>query len=148
MELLELLIILVIAIVISAVLYFGFGRRGPYRSYWSFLLLLFLSGIAGRLWIIPAGPEMGGYAWMPLLFWISLIAFLLAATSPAKGTRVKGSDDDDGGDDLPIDPARAEIGRRVAEQEITPEGAAAALGVFFWIFLFLLLIAILTGSIM
>src|SRR5690606_850478 len=117
--------------------YFGLGRRGPYRSYWTFLLLLFLSGIAGRLWIIPAGPEMVGYAWMPLLFWITLIAFLLAATSPPKGNGRKVPDDDENDEDddepepLPIDPARAEIGRRVAEQEITSEGAAAALGVFF-----------------
>lgn len=60
MELLEILLILIFAIVISAIFYFGFGHRGPYRAYWVFLLLLFLAGVAGRLWIIPAGPVVGG----------------------------------------------------------------------------------------
>ncbi len=159
-ELFEFLIILFISILLSAIPFFRFGLRGPYGSYWTFLLLLFLSGVAGRLWIIPAGPVMGGYAWMPLLFWMFIIVFLLAATSPAKGSRIIGSNNDDyeydhEDDSEPeemegsaIEPSRVEIGRRVAEKEITREGTVAALGVFFWIFLFLLLIAILTGSFM
>ena len=143
MELLEILFILIIAIVISAIFYFVFGRRGPYGAYWAFLILLFLSGVAGRLWIIPAGPEVGGYAWFPLLFWIFVIAGLISAATPKRYNRVTNNKEED---DSPLDSNRAEIDRRVAEKEMSTMGAFAAFGVFFWIFLSLLLIAILTGS--
>jgi hypothetical protein len=43
---------------------------------------LFLTGIASVYWITPAGPGWWGIAWIPLIFLLRMIPFLIAAPSP------------------------------------------------------------------
>lgn len=133
MEIAEIIGILLIALVIASLFYYGFGRRGPWGAFWVFLLILFLAAWAGRLWIAPAGPVIWGYAWLPLIFWVFIVALLIGAVSG-----------DDRVESRRYDRTTATTDREIAETE--PEaGAAAAFGLFFWILLSFLIIAILIG---
>lgn len=144
MEYLDLLFILIIALVIGAIFYYGFGKRGPYGAFWIFLLILFLAGLAGRYWITPAGPVIWGFAWLPLIFWIFIIGLLLAAATPVKNERVDAARDQEriisSGD---VD--RVDRERITAEDRRGSAGVAAAFGIFFWLLLLLLIIAIIAG---
>lgn len=144
MELLEILFILIIALVIGAIFYYGFGRRGPYGAFWVFLLILFLAGLAGRFWITPAGPVMWGFAWLPLIFWIFIIALLIGAATPTTYERVDAARDQER-IVSETDANRSRRDRTVPDGGAESAGAAAAFGLFFWILLFLFLIAIITG---
>src|ERR1700752_3103338 len=54
-----------------------------------FFLILFLSGIAGNYWIVPFGPLVWGVSWMPVFFFVLIVALLLASTSPFAGSMSK-----------------------------------------------------------
>lgn len=143
MEIGEIIGILILALVIGAIFYYGFNRRGPWGAFWVFLLILFLAGLAGRYWVTPAGPVIWGYAWLPLTFWIFMIALLIGIAAPVQDERV----------DVPRDRDRiiSSTDERRAERDAASEpeaeaaGAAAAFGIFFWFILLLLIIAIIAG---
>ena len=46
---------------------FVFHSRGPWGSYWSSFLVMFLGIWAAQVWIEPMGPVWAGVAWLPLL---------------------------------------------------------------------------------
>lgn len=144
MEFLEILLILVIALVIGAIFYYGFGRRGPYGAFWAFLLILFLAGLAGRFWITPAGPVVWGFAWLPLIFWVFIIALLIGAATPTEDEEVDPARDQERIVSR-TDATRSARDRRIAEDRAESAGALAVFGIFFWILLLLLIIAIIAG---
>lgn len=116
---------LIIALIIASIFYYGLGRRGPWGAFWAFLLILFFAGWAGSLWIAPAGPVLWGYAWLPIIFWVFMVALIIAVATPS---------------DRPV-----EYDETTSEPSTGEAGAAAALGLFFWILLALLVAAILIG---
>lgn len=126
MEILEILILLIIVVVVGAIFYYGFKRRGPWGTFWAFLLILFLAALAGRVWIEPAGPELWGYTWLPIVFWIFVVALIIGIA----GDRNKDPDY-----------------RKNTQQEVAEDTTetAAAFGAFFWILLSLLLVTIILG---
>lgn len=125
MEIAEFIILLLIAIVIGSVFYYGFKRRGPWNLLWVFLIL-FLVAWAGRLWIAPADPVNWGYAWLPVIFWVLLIALLIAAASPGEDRRTaKGNPDN--------------------REEVAETGGKTVFGIFFWLLLLALTTIIIIG---
>ena len=88
------------------------------------------------MWIEPMGPVFWGYAWLPLIFWVFLVALLIRAAT---------------GDNRPenyrTDREAGVTGTEADEPEVTESeaGAAVALGLFFWILLALRLMAVLVG---
>jgi len=120
MEFLAILFIAIGALIIGAIFYYLFRSSGPWGSFWSFLLILILAGIAANAWIAPVGPYYQGVTWFPVLFVILLFALLIAAATPPRRTRIE-----------------SEI-----EKE---EPEAIALGGFFWILLIFLFIAAIWG---
>lgn len=143
MEIADFIGILLIAIVIGAIFYYGFGRRGPWGAFWVFLLILFLAGLAGRYWVTPAGPVIWGYAWIPLIFWIFMIALLLGIATPVQNERIDPARDQERVISR-SDAQRVERDTRTTGSE-EAAGAAAAFGIFFWFVLLLLIIAIVAG---
>lgn len=124
-------IILVIALLIASIFFYGFNRRGPWGAFWVFLLILFLAAWAGRLWIASTGPQFYGYGWLPVILWVFVVA---AAIGMASGT------------------TRAEGYREVTEREelrgepdATDVGGAIVLGTVFWVIFTVLLAAIIAG---
>lgn len=144
MEFLEILFILIIAAIVGGIFYYGFGRRGPVGAFWAFLLILFLAGLAGRLWITPAGPEVWGFAWLPLIFWVFIIALLIAAATPEADEDVDPARDQERIVSQ-TDATRSARDRRIAEDRVESTGAVAVFGIFFWMLLLFLIIAIIAG---
>lgn len=124
--------VILISFVIGAVFYFVFERRGPWGSFWTFFIVLFLGVFMAYVWVRPAGPVYWGVAIFPLLFVGLLFALLLAAATPPVRNRK----------------LRKRDGPVVPEQEleeITPEDDRTALGIFFWTALILFIALLLAG---
>lgn len=143
----EIIGILLIAIVIGAIFYYGLGRRGPWGAFWVFLLVLILAAWAGRYWITPAGPILWGYAWLPLFFWVFMIALLIGIASPTEEERIETTGTDQERIISRQDKKRAAADRESRVRATDPEasGAAAAFGIFFWLLMLIFIAAIITG---
>ena len=119
MTFLGVLLTVLAAVIISAVFYYVFKSTGPWESFWTFLLVLVLAGLAAGLWITPVGPVMWGVAWVPILMAIIIFALLLGAASPRKEEPVVSNSN---------------------RQEPSPrDRKAATIGALFWILLIFLL---------
>lgn len=82
MGFLEVLFTVLGALVIGSIFAFAFNIRGPWGSFWSFLLVLILAGLVAELWIEPIGPVFYNFGWFSTLFVILLFALILAAATP------------------------------------------------------------------
>jgi hypothetical protein len=80
------LLAFIIALLIS-ILFLSGRREESSIPLLIFFLVLFLAGIAGQFWLIPFGPLIWGVAWMPLLFFILIVALLFAAPFPQRITK-------------------------------------------------------------
>ncbi|MDX5480900.1 MAG: hypothetical protein LPK07_04395 [Hymenobacteraceae bacterium] len=128
-----LLAVIIIAFVIGALFYFIFGSRGPWGSFWTFFIVVFLGILLAYVWVRPTGPIYWGVAFFPLLFVGLLFALLLAAASPPserfkRGPRATRPDD-------PTLPPK----------DTPPENGKSILGVFFWTVLILFIALIMAG---
>lgn len=137
--------VILIALVIAAVFYYGFNSRGPWGSFWTFVIVIGFGVLIAALWARPVGPVWWGIAWFPLLIVGILFALLLAAATPP--ARRTGN---------PKDPTRrtgyVEEDPRLNEpitEPIEGESAedAAAVGLLFWIMLILFFIIVVLGVI-
>lgn len=111
----DLLTALIIASLLMLPLYFS-GRVGPWNGWLWFALVLFLFTWAGGAWVGPYGPTLLGFTWLAFLFFGLIFALLMSSAVPPKRRRPK---------------------RQVAEltQAEKEEAAVAAmtLGLFFWV---------------
>lgn len=123
----EILLVILAALVIGSIFYYLLKLSGPWGSFWSFLLILILSGLAAAAWITPVGPVYYNISWFPVLFTILLFAILMAAATPSRRA-----------------PRQTTNTQRHVEDT---EGGLAfvALSAFFWVFLLFLLIAAIWG---
>lgn len=80
---LNLLMAFVVAILLAAILVYGFERRapGPMAGFVFFLTLLFFAVWAGSVWITPIGPELWGVPWMTMLLVGLIVAMIIAAVA-------------------------------------------------------------------
>jgi hypothetical protein len=122
---LGILLTILCALLIGALFYSIFKSTGPWGTFWSFLLILILAGLAAEAWIAPIGPVAWGVAWLPVLFVIIIFALIMAAASP---------------------PRHREKEKNTSPEPSGEETAAVAIGGFFWVLLFLLLIIVLWGQ--
>ena len=113
----EVVLAFAIGLILAMIFAYGFGRTGPWGGFLWFFLVVFLTAWAVGVWVEPVGPVLWGAAWVPILFGALFVALLVAAIPPAP-PRTGG----------------------VAPAE-TPE-TAAAVGLFFWLLLVVLIIAI------
>lgn len=130
MGVVEFIIVLIIALVVAGIFFYGFRRRGPWGTFWVFLLILFLAGLAGRLWITPSGPETYGYAWLPVIFWVFVVAALIGMASG--GPRAEGH-------------KAAGVDREKSDENTADVETAITFGIFFWVLVTVLLVAIIVG---
>lgn len=127
----EVIAIIFFAIIIGALFFFGLRRTGPWGSFWSFILILFLGMWLVQIWVVPYGPQYWGVAWLDLLLVGFLLALLLAAASP---TRYVPPRDRDITDEELIKAQKTEMAR-----------GPAALDIFFWIMLLFFIVLVLIG---
>jgi hypothetical protein len=127
MVLLEILIVILAAIIIGSLFYHVFKYSGPWGSFWTFILILILAGLASAAWVRPIGPTYWDVAWIPVLFVIILFALLLAAASPPSPRN-----------------------KEVLEEEQIPtspraDAAVVTVSFLFWIFVVFLFVAAIWG---
>ena len=120
----EILAIVLITILMGSVFFYGFRRPGPWGSWWSYFLVLFLAIFMFSTWIEPVGPYWEGVAWVDFAILGLVFALLLAAASPPPIPK-----------DRPLTPGEKE--------RLT--GSTAVIGLMFWILIILLLISIPIG---
>lgn len=123
MEFIGILLIAVFALIVGSIFFYVFRSTGPWGSFWSFLLILILVGLAADAWITPVGPYYQGVSWIPVMFVILLFALFIAAATPVRRRPAKSLE--------------AEI-----EEE---ETARIAFGGFFWVLMVFLFIAAIWG---
>ena len=123
-------ILYLVTIALFITLFFGYALRvrGPWGSFWTFFIIIFLAILAGDLWLEPTGPYYRDIYGLPPLAAGFLIAFLLAAATPRYPKRRKNNGEN-------LEPAGED------------KAIALALGGFFWILFALLLIVIIVGMI-
>lgn len=125
---LEIITILLIAVILAAIFFYGFRRTGPWGSFWSFLLVLILGMLLFTVWSEPYGPVYWGIGWIDLLIIGLLFALLLAAASPS-----------------------LRQSRDVSEEAILPDTEPrkmperVAVSGFFWILILLFVVLIIFG---
>ena len=121
---LEILSAFIIALILVALFVFGLGRLGPWGSFWSFLLIVFLGSLLAILFIPPIGPVWYGIAWIDILMVALLFGLLLAAAPTSK--MVKGEKKERG-------------------EENPKTKKFQPLGLFFWLLLTFFVILIVIG---
>ena len=132
MTLFGIIFTVVVAILIGLLFYYVFRVSGPWGSFWAFLLVLILGGLAATAWITPAGPLFYDVAWMPILLVIVIFALFLAAATPPGGRR---------------HPYKTAAEEELEPTNLAATGAVAAFGVFFFLLIVFLLVVAVIGII-
>ena len=122
----DFLFALAIGLLFTVVFAALFRNRGPWGLWWVFLLIVLLGAWAGGVWTTPAaiGPPLFGVYWLPLFVFGLIFALVLAAATPVTPPRTRGE---------AIAQAQAE------------EAAVAVFGIFFWVMLVGLIVAVILG---
>ena len=128
---LDLIAAVLIALIFSMILVGVFGWQRPNREGTGpamvFLFLLLLVVVwAGGIWMEPVGPIIWGIAWIPFLVIGFLAALVVLAVIPPRRPRT-----------------RREAVQQAEAQEKTEAGVDAAISVFFWLLVVLLIVAII-----
>ena len=133
----DVLFVLFVAVILTAVFGAGLRRTGPWTGWWWFFLIVLLGAGLAAVWARPIGPPLFGVTgWIPIIFLGFILALLLAAATP--GTPPQRRDER-------VQPAdRVEAEREAAAATAT----VAVVGVFFWILLAVIPAAIIIGALM
>jgi hypothetical protein len=116
----------IIALILTAIFVAGFRQRGPWESFLVFFSVIFLASWAGGIWLSPIGPPLWGAYWLGFLI-VGLIFALLLAASVSPG------------------PRRSTVEFvKPDEREADIKKAVRVLGVFFWLLVVALTLAIVT----
>jgi hypothetical protein len=119
----DLLFVLLITLVLTAVFVVGFRKQRTGHIIAMFFIILFLATWAVGLWIVPVGPKVLGVPWVSYLIAGLLLALLLTALVPlAKSPK-----------------ARDESSKEAEEKTV----AIAVFDLFFWILVIGLIAAII-----
>lgn len=121
MAFLEIILTILSALFIGLLFYYVFKSPGPWGTFWSFLLVLILAGLAAEAWITPAGPVIWGFALLPTLLVLLIVALLMAAATPTPRRK----------------PKNPELEKSTEPSE--EETAAIAISGFFWVLMLILL---------
>lgn len=113
---------LAVAVVLAAILVYGFGRRapGPMTGFLFFVVMLFFTVWAGSLWITPTGPELWGIPWLAMVLLGLVVAMVIAAVSAPAADEVRAPDQ---------------------EGVAPPESVGWGCGLLFWITITILMMA-------
>ena len=127
MILIDIAVVFIFALVLSAILGWGFGWRHPAHgdargaSVMFLFLILAFTMWAGGAWLPPWGPLWYGTAWLNLLLVGLLVSILmLAVVTPVRRPRT-----------------RSEAAEEAEETAVV----GTAFGIFFWLLMIMLLIA-------
>ena len=132
MFLIDFLVALAVALLLTVIIAALFGSTGPWPYAWLAFLLILLVAWAAGTWARPIGPPLWGVYWMPFLVFGLVVALVIAAaTPPDGGRRLSG--------EVPVSPEAA------AREEGASDETAVAVGMGVWILFIVLLVALVLG---
>jgi hypothetical protein len=109
---------------IAALFSIGTRRPGTWSGVLGFFLIVFLSGWAAGIWVVPIGPSWAGVRLFPAVMVAVIVALLLAATVPPHYPTSSGE---------------------AVRQRRTERAVLVAYNVFFWILVLVLIAAVAAG---
>ncbi|MEJ7646371.1 MAG: hypothetical protein WKF87_17370 [Chryseolinea sp.] len=83
MTLPEMIAVSILSGMLTSAFVYGLRTKGPWRSTWSFLLVLVVALSAYSIWAPPAGPVWYGAAWIDLLVTGLFVSIILSAVTPS-----------------------------------------------------------------
>jgi hypothetical protein len=120
----EIVAAFIVALILTVMFSVVLRNKGPWGALWLVFVVVFLATWAATLWINPFGPLVLGVAVVPLTVVGLIFAFILAATTLPPATK---------------------ISPNLAENTVIAAPAVHAIGIFFWILLSILVLAIAAG---
>ena len=125
----EFLVALSIALLVSVLLGFALRRRIPRKGFFWLFLILLLATWAGGMWIGPFGPSFRGIFWLPFVLVAVLVGFFLAAVAPRRppSSRIE----------------TLEMLEEIEKTRKMEKLTYMSFGVFFWVALFALVAVII-----
>jgi len=128
MILASILISVLFALVFSALLVYGFGRRvpGPLNGVLFLFLIIFMFTWAVGSWVVPIGPVHWGVSWLGYLLIAILIMLLLGALLPPRRPRTRII-------------AKSDVDEEVKNKQVS-SAIEITFGIFFWIMIIALFI--------
>lgn len=121
----EVIFVLILTAVLTAIFAGACRRCGPWDNLMIFFIVLFLSTLGMGLWVRPFGPVIFGFYWMPFLIIALIVALFLAAmTSPPKPPKTA-----------------AEVKQQIREEA----EKVRTINAFFWVLLVVLALTIISG---
>ena len=103
MLIVELLIALVFAVLLTLVLSAGFGRKGPWASVVTSFLVVFLATWTMGIWFVPFGPVLFGVSWLPFLIGGLIVALVMASAVPPQALPGANSAKEQPGQEKPVE---------------------------------------------
>jgi len=132
MFLLDFLVALGVALLLTVIIAALFGTTGPWPYAWLAFLLILLVAWAAGTWARPVGPPLWGVYWMPFLVFGLIVALVIAAATPPDRARRRSAE------------VPASAGGAAPEEEASEE-TAVAVGMGVWIVFIVLLVALVLG---
>lgn len=132
MFLLDFLVALGVALLLTVIIAALFGTTGPWPYAWLAFLLILLVAWAAGTWARPVGPPLWGVYWMPFLVFGLIVALVIAAATPPDRARRRSGE------------VPASAGAAAPEEEASEE-TAVAVGMGVWIVFIVLLVALVLG---
>jgi len=130
MEWMELLGIFIVAFLVGAVFFWGFSMKGPWGTFWPFLMILI-----GGIWFAaaisePVGPILWDVAWVDFLVFGLIFALIMSATTPTNRDYQR-------------------YREYYSKSDVDSYGTAPglAIGMWFWIMILLIIIAIIASTV-
>ena len=120
----ELIFVLALALFLTYIVTGACRRCGPWDNAFIFFIILFFATWSIGVWIVPVGPVLFGFYWLPFLVIAVIISLLLAAVTPSKK------------------PKTAKEAEEIAYEKVALN---KALDIFFWFLIIVLLIALISG---
>jgi hypothetical protein len=118
----------IVALILSLILVRGVKKGGAWPGFLLAALFIFLAAWAGGLWISPFGPALWDEALLPFVV-AGLVAALIIAAVPMAGRQE----------------SSVQFTKEKREKNEKPPSPMAAIGIFFWILIVILALAILFG---
>jgi uncharacterized membrane protein len=114
---------LLVGLILTAIFALIVRAKGPWTSLLAVFVLIFLASWAGGVWLLPFGSPLWGTYWLPFLVVGLIFSLLLGALVSSSPSTVE-----------VVEPQKEEARRK---------RAVLALGIFFWILVGVLIVAII-----
>ena len=134
MLLLELLVALTVALILSAFFALATRKQGARKGVSLLFLILFLATWAGGVWMKPFGPVLWGIHWLTFLLVGAVVALILAVAQSRSEPHGRQE--------------TIEMLERMKQERQVEKAVWITLTIFFWVLVFTLLSAIVIRYVM